>query len=157
MKVGLSRSLVALAGVALALSAATLRAAKKEKEDPAGKLRASVSATVADPDRAARMLATVDEIEAAVGELNTLIAAERTSLAALLADYRSSREAVDASLAGFNRKRDGIARRVLATHAAFKAQATASEWKKLRKLEMEMITFAASRSLGQAAPSGKES
>ena len=52
--------------------------------------------------------------------------------------------------------REALALRVLTAHAALKAEATAPEWKKLRKLEMEMITSAATRSLGQAAPSGKE-
>ncbi|PWB78896.1 MAG: hypothetical protein C3F15_00635 [Holophagae bacterium] len=102
------------------------------------------------------MLAAVDEIEAAIGELNGLIADEGASLRALLLDHGSTRAAVDSSLADFNSKHEALARRCLTAHAALKAEATAAEWKKLRKLELEMMTYAASRSLGQAPSSGKE-
>jgi hypothetical protein len=157
MKPGLSRFLTVLLGVAMLLSGALAYAGSKAEADPVGKLRAGIEKNVADPSRATTMLAAVDEIEATVGELNSLIAEERASLAALLRDPGSSRAAVDASLEGFNSKRESLARRVLAAHAALKAEATAAEWKKLKKLEMEMVLFAATRSLGQAAPSGKES
>jgi hypothetical protein len=119
-------------------------------------LRAGIQEVVADPVRASKMLAAVDEIEAAIGELNSLIAVERASLRALLLDHGSSRAAVDASLAEFNANHEALARRCLTAHAALKAEATAAEWKKLRKLELEMMTFAATRTLGQAAPAGKE-
>jgi hypothetical protein len=49
-----------------------------------------------------------------------------------------------------------LARRVLAAHVALKGEATAAEWKKLRKTEMDMVMFAASKSVGQGAPAGKE-
>lgn len=124
--------------------------------DPAGSLRTGIGEVVADPPRASRMLAAVEEIAAAIGELDSLVADESAALGALLRDRGSSRAEVDASLASFNSRREALALRVLTAHAALKAEATAPEWKKLRKLEMEMITAAASRSLGQAAPSGTE-
>jgi hypothetical protein len=156
MNVGLSRSLAVLVGAALLLSVALAYAGSKEEPDPAGQLRAGIKETVADPARAAKMLASVDEIEALVGELNSLIAEERASLGTLLRDFGSSRAAVDTSLEKFNSKREALALQVLATHVAFKAEATEAEWKKLRKLEMEMVMFAATRALGQAASAGKE-
>jgi hypothetical protein len=124
--------------------------------DPAASLRSGIAEVVGDPARAAKMVAAVAEIEAATGELNRLVADESAALGALLRDRSSSRAEVDASLASFNSRREALALRVLTAHAALKAEATASEWKKLRKLETEAITSAASRSLGQAAPSGKE-
>jgi hypothetical protein len=157
MKAGLSRSLAGLVWTALLLSVALTYASSKEKPDPAEALRAGIREIVADPARASKMLASVDEIEAAIGELDSLIAEERSLLATLLRDYGSSRAAVDASFVEFDTRRESLARRVLKTHAAFKAEATASEWKKLRKLEMEMVMSAAVKSIGQAAPSGKES
>ena len=156
MKAGPLRSLAALAGAALFLSLALSCASSKKTPDPAGKLRAGISENVADPARAASMLAAVDEIEAAVGQLDTLVAKERASLVTLLRDYRSSRAALDASLAEFTAARELFARRALAAHATLKADATAPEWKKLRKLEMEMIMFVATKSVGKA-PAGKES
>lgn len=152
----LSCRLAALACAVLLLPAIALWADSKKDPDPAVQLRAGIQEFVADPDRASKMLAAVDEIETAITELNSLIAGERASLRALLLDHGSSRSAVDASLAEFNANHESLARRCLTAHAALKAEATAAEWKKLRKLELEMMTFAATRSLGQATPAGKE-
>ena len=156
MNARLSRTLAALALAALIVPVALLVAGSKENPDPVASLRGGIKDVVADPARAAKMLAAVDEIETAIGELNGLIADERASLRALLLDHGSSRAAADASLAEFNAKHESLARRCLTAHAALKAEATAAEWKKLRKLELEMMTFAATRSLGQAAPAEKE-
>jgi len=156
MEVGPSRSLPALAGVALLFCLPLSCASSKKTPDPAGELRTGIGEIVADPARAAKMLATVDEIEAAVREIDTLATRERASLLVLLRDYASSRAVLEASLAEFNTARESLARRVLTAHAALKADATAPEWKKLRKLEMEMITFAATQSVGRES-AGKES
>jgi len=152
----LSRLLATLGLAALLVPAIALWAGPKEEPDPATKLRAEIHEAVVDAARASKMMAAVDEIEAAIGELDALIASERASLRALLLDHASTRATVDASLDEFNARHETLARRCLTAHAAFKAEATAAEWKKLRKLELEMMTFAASRSLGQAAPAGKE-
>ena len=152
----LSCRLAALVSAALLIPAIALWAGSKDEPDPAGELRAGIQDVVADPARASKMLAAVDEIETVIGELNSLIADERASLRALLLDHGSSRAAVDASLAEFNANHESLARRCLTAHAALKAEATAAEWKKLRKLELEMMTFAATRSLGQSTPSGKK-
>jgi len=152
----LSCRLAALVSAALLIPAIALWAGSKDEPDPGGKLRADIQDVVADPARASKMLAAVDEIETVIGELNSLIADERASLRALLLDHGSSRAAVDASLTEFNANHESLARRCLTAHAALKAEATAAEWKKLRKLELEMMTFAATRSLGQATPSGKK-
>jgi hypothetical protein len=142
--------------VALLVPVVLSFAGSEEKSDPVASLRSGINDVVADPARASKMLAAVDEIEAVIGEVNGLIADERASLRALLLDHGSSRAAVDASLAEFNAKHETLARRCLTAHCALKAEATAEEWKKLRKLELEMMTFAASRSLGQPASTGKE-
>ena len=152
----LSCRLAALVSAALLIPAIALWAGSKGEPDPAADLRAGIQDVVADPARASKMLAAVDEIETVIGELNSLIADERASLRALLLDHGSSRAAVDASLTEFNANHESLARRCLTAHAALKAEATAAEWKKLRKLELEMMTFAATRSLGQATPSGKK-
>ena len=156
MNCGLSRTLTALLAAGLLLSGALSSAGSKKLQDPAGELRAGIERSVADPTRAAAMLSAVDDIESLVGELDRLVADERASLAALLRDHGSSREAVDTSLAEFNARREALARRVLAAHAGLKAQATAAEWKKLRGLEMDMVMVAATRSLGQTESSGTE-
>ena len=156
MNYRLSCRLLVLVSAALLVPAIALWAGSKDEQDPAAELRAGIQDVVADPARASKMLAAVDEIETVIGELNSLIADERASLRALLLDHGSSRAVVDASLNEFNAKHESLARRCLTAHAALKAEATAAEWKKLRKLELEMMTFAATRSLGQATPSGKK-
>ena len=156
MKIRQLNPLAVVLGVTLLVSAFHSGAESKAEPDPAGSLRAGIGEIVADPARAARMLAAVDEIRAAIGELDTLVAEEGATLGALLRDRGSSRAEVDASLSSFNGRREAIARRVLTAHAALKAEATAPEWKKLRKLEEAMITSAASKSLDQAVPSGRE-
>ena len=155
MKVGFARPLAGIVGAALLVGVALSCASSKQKAEPAAALRAGIRDVVADPARATRMLATVDELEATAGQLDTLIVEARAAIVPLLRDYRSSRAAVESSLAEFNSKRDALAQRMLAAHAALKADATAPEWKKLRKLETEMLLSAAHRSLG-TAPAGRE-
>jgi hypothetical protein len=155
----LSRCAAVLAAAGLLAGAALAHAAAKDKEkpDPAAKLRVEIRETVPDSERAGRMLAAVDEIEAAIREVDALIAEERAALAALLRDHGSERAAVDASLAAFAARREPLAQRVLAAHVALKGEATAAEWKKLRKTEMDMLMFAASKSIGRSKTAGKES
>lgn len=156
MKIRQLCPLAVVLGMALLVPVVPSGAESKAEPDPAGSLRAGIGEVVADPARASRMLAAVDEIAAAIGELDTLIADEGAALGALLRDRTSSRAEVDASLESFNSRREALALRVLTAHASLKAEATVPEWRKLRKLEEEMITSAASRSLDQATPSGKE-
>jgi hypothetical protein len=151
-----SRSVTLLAGVALLLGSALSCASSKRAPDPAAALRSGIGEVVSDSARAAKMLATVDEIAAAVGDLQALVVRERAALLTLLSDYGSSRAAVEASLAEYNTARESLARRVLTAHAAFKAEATAPEWEKLRKLEQELIMFAATNALDQGPATEKE-
>jgi len=156
MKARLSRWLSRLLCAALVLPLALSCASSKEKPDPVANLRAGISEVVADPARAAKMLALVDEMEAVITELDQLIADERASLISLLRDYGTPREEIEKSLADFNGQHESIARRFLTAHASLKAEAAPSEWQKLRKPEMEMVAFASTKSIGQAKPAGKE-
>jgi cell division septum initiation protein DivIVA len=143
-------------GVALLVAVALSCSSSKAPPDPAAELRAGIDEIVADEARAATMLAAVDQIEAAAAEADRLFAEERAALVPLIRDHGSSREAIERSLADFNARHESLARRFLAAHASLKAQATAAEWQELRKLEMSMIRFAASQSVGEAAPAEKE-
>jgi hypothetical protein len=148
------RCLIVLAGAVLSISVALSCASSKQPPDPAANLRAGIGELGGAPERTAKMLATVDDIEAAVGEASDLVARERAELVTLLRDYSSTRAEAEASLAGFNDRRDALMERILAAHVALKSSTTPDEWKKLRKLEMEMIRFAATKSVGKA-PTGK--
>jgi hypothetical protein len=129
----------------------------KERPDPVENLRAGIREVVMDPARASKMLTAVDQMEAAIAENRRLIDDERAALLSLLRDYRSSREEIERSLAEFNTRHEASAQSFLATHAALKAEATEPEWKKLRKLEMELLMFAAAQALGEKAAFEKES
>lgn len=153
----LARCLATLLGAAALLVVAPSCAGTKQAPDPAAELRIGIQETIADPARASSMLAAVDEIEAVVDDLDRLLADERTTLTALVRDHGSTRAELERSLAEFNSRRESLALRVLTAHAALKAEATAAEWKRLRKLEMNMITFGAAKSLGQTAPFARES
>lgn len=154
MTTHLPRGLITLVGAALSLSLALSCASSKQAPEPAANLRAGIGELGGAPERTAKMLAAVDDIEAAVGELNDLIAGERAALVSLLRDYSSTRAEAEASLAGFNDRRDALMERILAAHVALKSSTTPDEWKKLRKLEMEMIRYAATKSVGKP-PAGK--
>ncbi len=143
-----SRVLAALAGMTLLLGVALSCASSTQKAAPAAELRAGVREVVADPVRATRMAAAVDELEATAGRLDALLGESHAAIVRLLRDYHSSRAAVESSLAEYNTKRDALAQRMLSAHAALKADATAPEWKKLWKLETEVLKSAATRSLG---------
>jgi hypothetical protein len=142
--------------VALLVPAALSCAGSKAPPDPVAELRGGINEIVADEARAATMLAAVDHLEAAIGEADGLIKDERTALIPMFRNYRSSREEIERSLAEFTSRHEAIARRFLTAHVSLKAQATEAEWKKLRKLEISMIQFVASKSLGQTAPFKKE-
>jgi hypothetical protein len=157
MEARLPRSRVRLVCAALLLPFALSCASSQEKPGPAAKLRAEIRDVVADPGRASEMLAAVDEMEAISAELDALIAAERRSLVALVREYATAREEIEKSLAEFNARHESIARRFLEVHASLKAQASAAEWQKLRKPEMEMLASASGKTIGQAKPAGKES
>ncbi len=142
------RFLGASAGMTLFVAIVLSCASSTQKSAPAAELRAGIREVVADPARATRMLAAVDELEATAGRLDALLGESHAAIVRLLRDYRSSRAAVESSLADYDARRDALAQRMLATHAALKADATAPEWKKLWKLEAQVLKSAAARSLG---------
>lgn len=140
----------------LLLLVATACTSSKSPPDPVADVRTRIDALVADDARAARMQDALDQLEAALGEADRLFADERASLAPLIRDYSSSRGDFERMLADFNSRHESVARRFLAAHAALKAEATEAEWRELRKLEMETIRLAASRSVGETAPFRQE-
>lgn len=142
-----ARALAAACVVSTLLSAPALAGSKK-KADPIGDLRVAIAKNVADPQRATRMTASVDELEGLIRELGALALRQRDAVAPLLRDYTKSREEVEAKLAEFNEQRNALAKKALDVHAAFKRAATADEWWKLAKTEERALAYVAATSVG---------
>jgi hypothetical protein len=142
--------------VALLLPATLAVAGSKKKTDPVADLRAAVANEVADPDRAARMTAAIDDLAAQIGQAGAFAARVSAELAPMLKDRAVSREAIEAKFAELNAERAVLAERTFSAHLALKAAATPAEWKKLRKVEERVLAEALGKSLQGEEPEGKE-
>ena len=140
----------------LALPATLASASSKKKTDPIADLRAAIAKEVADPDRAAKMSATVDEMERLIGEAGRFAGKLDAELAPMLKDYGVSRERIEAKFEELNAERAVLAERMFEAHLAFKAAATPEEWKKLKKAGERALAEALAKSVEQPALVGKE-
>lgn len=156
MKRSRTRSLLAGLCVAAALSATLAVASSKKKADPVADLRAAVAKEVADPERAARMTAAIDDLAAQIGAAGAYAARVNAELAPMLKDRAATREAIEAKFAELNTDRAVLAERTFSAHLALKAAATPAEWKKLRKVGERVLAEALGKSLQGDEPEGKE-
>jgi SMC interacting uncharacterized protein involved in chromosome segregation len=140
----------------LALPATLASASSKKKTDPIADLRAAIAKEVADPDRAAKMSATVDEMERLIGEAGRFAGKLNAELTPMLKDYGVSRETIEAKFEELNAERAVLAERMFEAHLAFKAAATPEEWKKLKKAGERALAEALAKSVEQPALVGKE-
>lgn len=149
------RRALAFCGLALVLSA-TLASASSKKTDPIADLRAAIGKNVADPERATRMSAAVDDMERLIQEAVAFAGKLNAELTPMLKDYGATREAIEAKFGELNAERAVLAERMFEAHLAFKAAATPAEWKKLRKVEERALVEALAKSLQGEEPAGKE-
>ena len=148
--------LLATCCVVLALPATLASASSKKKTDPIADLRAAIAKEVADPDRAAKMSATVDEMERLIGEAGRFAGRLNAEVAPMLKDYGVSRETIEAKFVELNAERAVLAERMFEAHLALKAAATPGEWKKLKKVEERALAEALAKSVEQPPLVGKE-
>lgn len=142
--------------IALALPATLAVAGGKKKTDPIADLRTAIAQEVADPDRAAKMSAAVDELEKQVAGAAAFAARVNAELAPMLKDRAATREAIEARFAELNTDRAVLAEKTFSAHLALKAAATPAEWMKLRKVEERALVEALAKSLQGDEPAGKE-
>ena len=107
---------------------------------------ALVHSTVADPERADRLIALLAERDRLTGEYAMRIAEHREKLAALAADYDSRREDFEAQLADFNRRRATAQQESIELVAAMKAATTSEEWEiisefQLKRLDLRQLSY----------------
>ena len=161
MKTGWTVSIAGLAILALVLlpSCASLR----PSSDPA-RLQAQIAeyreqelalihSTVADPDRAERLIALLAERDRLAAQYAAQITEHRETVAALAANYDSRREDFEALLADFNRRRAAAQQESIELVAAMKAATTAEEWDVISEFQLERLDLR-KLSYGMAGQSG---
>ena len=98
-----------------------------------------VRATVADPERAERLVELLHDRDRLVAEHATLLVAYRKKIAALSADYDARREDFEALLAEFNRQRAVAQKETIELVVAMKAATTADEWKTIARFQLKRL------------------
>lgn len=98
-----------------------------------------VRATVADPERAQRLLELLAERDRLVEEHAKRVIEHREKIALLTADYDARREDFEALLAHFNRQRASAQRETIDLVAAMKAATTADEWKVISRFQLKRL------------------
>ncbi len=98
-----------------------------------------VRATVADPERAERLLELLVERDHLVSKHAKRVIEHRERIAALTADYDARREDFEALLADFNRQRAAAQKETIDLVAAMKAATTAEEWKVIARFQLKRL------------------
>ena len=98
-----------------------------------------VRATVADPERAERLLELLAERDRLVQEHAKRVIEHREKIAVLTADYDARREDFEALLADFNRQRASAQKETIDLVAAMKAATTADEWKVISRFQLKRL------------------
>lgn len=96
--------------------------------DPMDGLREQVRATVADPERAEEMLATVDQIDQLLYEISEVLVEAARRERVLLLDYDSTPQDFESLFSEATRRRKNLQEAALDAHLEFKSKATAEEW-----------------------------
>ena len=97
-------------------------------DDPMNELRDEVRATVSDPDRVTRLLATIDRMDDELAEYAEQFAILMKQKRALFADYDSTRGQFEALLGEGARESQRMQRSLLQVHLEFKSFLDEDEW-----------------------------
>ena len=98
-----------------------------------------VRATVADAERAERLLELLAERDRLVAEHAKSVIEHRQKIATLTADYDARREDFEALLADFNRQRASAQKETIDLVAAMKATTTPDEWKTISRFQLKRL------------------
>ena len=127
-----------LLSLVIALGAAAC--AGKDKPTPVdvqteafNNLRSEVEAIVSDQDRSDQAVKIIDELESAFHDLALHLAARSTKVAALNADYDTTREAIDEVFAEIQKNMVSNQRTVSELHRKLISVTTTGEWLELSK------------------------
>ncbi|HSR88525.1 MAG TPA: hypothetical protein VLL07_06185 [Pontiella sp.] len=100
---------------------------------------ALISATIADPERANRMIRLLDERDKLIAQSTRTINAYRDQMSNLNADYHADRESFETLIANYNSQRAVAQEKFTALIAAMKMEASPEEWKIISKFQIERL------------------
>ncbi len=117
------------------LLASCARFRSEDQTNAFEELRGEISQTVAEPARADAMQQQLDTMADLVNKLKMVRNDQRIKLNAQIKNYSTTRAELEATMEGFLKERQVITEAFFDAHYAFKAQASAEEWKRLAKKE----------------------
>lgn len=108
-------------------------------DDPMQELREQVRATVADPGRQDRMLASIERIDGQLEEVAVHFANVMEQKRALFENYDSTREEFEVLLNDGSRERQRLQRSLLEKHIEFKSFLTEEEWDVILPVHVQAV------------------
>ncbi len=144
-------ALTALAAVIAALSILLLPACASRNDAPDPKMVQAeiagyrdqeielVRSTVADQERADRLIRLLGERDRLVSDSVKEIDAYRRQMSVLNADYNAQRESFDVLMARFNSRRATSQNEFTALISAMKSETTAGEWKIISRYQLKRL------------------
>lgn len=105
-----------------------------------GQLKDHISASVLEEERAAAMLATVDQIDELLIESAEVLADSVASQQELFLDYDSKPDDFNALIDETKIRRKAIQQQLLTAHLELKSHATAEEWEQIRPVQVDVIS-----------------
>jgi hypothetical protein len=128
----------AILGLSLVLHGCSLFGS--ESDDPMDYLREQVRMTVSDKERAAAMIANVDQIDVLIVEMADVLVDAARQERALFSDYDSTKQDFESLFDEAYRQRVNLQQAILALHLDFKSQASADEWRVLLPAQAKAIS-----------------
>ena len=98
-----------------------------------------VRITVADHDRADRLIQLLGERDRLISDHTKEINVYREQISALNADYNAKREIFDTLMAGYNNQRATAQKELIALIGAMKKETKAEEWKIISKFQLKRL------------------
>lgn len=98
-----------------------------------------ILATVADPDRADRLLALIAERDELIAHASSTINTFRDQMTALNADYHADRASFKTLVASYSSQREVVQRRFVAVIGQMKAVATPDEWRDISRFQTKQL------------------
>lgn len=124
-------------------------ASQKEPADPVkeqaqitesrNKERALIQSTVADQQRAGRVIELLADRDRLIADHAQEVNAYRERMVALNADYTAQRDSFDALIASYNRQRANAQRDLFALIEAMKQETTVEEWKVISAYQLKAL------------------
>jgi len=101
--------------------------------------KALIRSTVAEPERAERLVELLGERDRLVAEHSEMVRSYRERMRTLNADFGAERESFEAVVADYNEQRSASQRQFAQLIDSMKKQTTAEEWKAVAKYQLKKL------------------